>query len=115
MFMRSISPFWKASRRAWSSSMMLISTRPTWGIFLPFISAIELRVAGSAELEIPREAAVVGVGLEDDLVAADPLLQHVGPGADRVAHHAAGLVAVRLDDFARDARGRLVREDVRRL
>ena len=48
MFMRSSSPFWKASSRDWSSSMMLISMRPTWGIFLPFISATSCASPGSA-------------------------------------------------------------------
>ena len=44
MFMMSSSPFWNASQRAWSSSMMLISTRPICGIFLPFICAMSLLV-----------------------------------------------------------------------
>ncbi len=51
MFMMSSSPFWNASSRAWSSSMMLTSTRPTCGIFLPFISAIIGWSAGSADLK----------------------------------------------------------------
>ena len=48
MFIRSSSPFWKASSRDWSSSMMLISIRPTWGIFLPFISFTIRASSGSA-------------------------------------------------------------------
>ena len=48
MFMRSSSPLWKASSRAWSSSMMLTSMRPTCGIFLPFIFGDQLLVRGIA-------------------------------------------------------------------
>ena len=51
MFMMSSSPFWNASKRAWSSSMMLTSMRPTCGIFLPFISAINFVSAGSVDLK----------------------------------------------------------------
>ena len=51
MFMMSSSRFWNASQRAWSSSMMLISTRPTWGIFLPFICAIIFWSAGSFDVK----------------------------------------------------------------
>ncbi len=47
MFMMSSSPFWNASQRAWSSSMMLTSTRPTCGIFLPFICATSFWSPGS--------------------------------------------------------------------
>ena len=49
MFIRSISSLWNASRRAWSSSMIEISTRPTCGIDLPFISRTTAASAGSAE------------------------------------------------------------------
>ena len=51
MFMMSSSPFWNASQRVWSSSMMLISTRPTCGIFLPFICATSLSSPGCAGLK----------------------------------------------------------------
>ena len=112
---RSSSPFWNASRRAWSSSMMLTSMRPTCGIFLPFISRDQLLVGGVVRLEVPREAAVIGIGFEHDLRAAHPLLEPVRAGADRVGHRAAALVAIRLDHFARDGRRRLVREDVRQV
>ena len=47
MFMRSSSPFWNARSRDWSSSMMLISMRPTCGIVLPFISATIRASSGS--------------------------------------------------------------------
>jgi len=46
MFMRSISPPWNASSRAWSSSMMLIFDAATCGIFLPFISATSRTSSG---------------------------------------------------------------------
>ena len=46
-FIRSSSPFWKARSRDWSSSMIEISTRPTCGIRLPFISATSFWSAGS--------------------------------------------------------------------
>ncbi len=50
-FMMSSSPFWNARSRDWSSSMIEISTRPTCGIFLPFIWAMTLRSALSVDVK----------------------------------------------------------------
>jgi hypothetical protein len=52
MFIRSTSSPWNASRRAWSSSMIEISTRPIAGIDLPFISLITAASAGSSEAKL---------------------------------------------------------------
>ena len=48
---------------------------PDLGHLLALHLGDELRVLGIVGLEVPREAAVLRVRLEDDLVAADPLLQ----------------------------------------
>ena len=89
--------------------MIVISTRPTCGIFLPRIVRDERLVprVGPIGCEVPDEAAVLGIRFEHDLRAARPALEHVRAGADRVRHR---VVAVALRSLrARRRRARCAR------
>ncbi len=91
-----------------------------------FLDDADLDAAGQREppaLVLRDDRAVRGVAavgealvaearvrLEHDPLAAAPLLEAVGPGADRVRHHPARAVGVSLDDLAGDGRRRRRRE-----
>ena len=66
-------------------------------------------------LEIPDEAAIARIRLEDDLRRADPVLEEIWSGADRIRHRAARFVGVLLDHFARHRGSRLVRQHERQV
>ena len=105
MFMMSSSPFWNASSRDWSSSMIEISTRPTCGIFLPFICATSLRVGVVGRREVPGEAAVVRVRRRARSCCCAPTAR-AGTGRCRPDWRIArpSALGVLLDHLARDAR-----------
>ena len=75
----------------------------------------QLFVGSVARLEVPGEAAVDRVGLEQDLRAAHPLRQHVRTSADGVGQRASVALAVRGDHLARHRRRRLVGQHVRQV
>ena len=82
---------------------MLISIRPMSGSRLPFIAATMSLSAGSALCGKQRRAKA-RIRFEHDLLAATPLLQPVGTGADRVRHRPRARIAVRIDHLARNRR-----------
>ena len=83
--------------------MMLISTRPTSGSFLPR-SLAKRAIVGIAALRIEL-VAKRRIGLQHDPLPAPPVLEAEGPGSHRIRHHPAGAVRVGFDHFARDPRG----------